>query len=134
MTNQDAITLTISLTVLPQENGRYLCQISPTLTAQNRTGETFSGQTPEHALAVALEHLADEYRTAASQSQENTETVEASHGQEKRYHVILHYERIANEESKFEAMHNTLLGNTVVENAKCTVIEISPDAQQQVLS
>jgi hypothetical protein len=38
--------------------------------------------------------------------------------------VILHYERIAEEESKFEAIHNTIMGNTVVENAKITVVEI----------
>jgi hypothetical protein len=29
----------------------------------------------------------------------------------KYYHVILHYERIAEDESKFEAMHNTIMGN-----------------------
>ena len=48
---------------------------------------------------------------------------------EKRYHVILHYERIAKDESKFEAMHNTMLGNTVVENAKISIIEIEPDIE-----
>ena len=48
---------------------------------------------------------------------------------EKRYHVILHYERIAKDESKFEAMHNTMLGNTVVENAKISIIEIDPDIE-----
>ena len=48
---------------------------------------------------------------------------------EKRYHVILHYERIAKEESKFEAMHNTMMGNTVVENAKISIIEIDPDIE-----
>jgi phosphoribosylformylglycinamidine (FGAM) synthase PurS component len=41
----------------------------------------------------------------------------------------LHYERIAKDESKFEAMHNTMLGNTVVENAKISVIEIEPDIE-----
>ena len=30
---------------------------------------------------------------------------------EKRFHVILHYERVAEEESKFEAMVNTQMGN-----------------------
>ena len=48
---------------------------------------------------------------------------------EKHYHVILHYERIAEAESKFEAMHDTIMGNTVVENAKISVLEISPDLQ-----
>jgi phosphoribosylformylglycinamidine (FGAM) synthase PurS component len=45
----------------------------------------------------------------------------------KSYHVILHYECINEAESKFEAMHNTIMGNTVVEDAKITVIEIKPD-------
>ncbi|MBA3920635.1 MAG: hypothetical protein H0X31_02580 [Nostocaceae cyanobacterium] len=48
---------------------------------------------------------------------------------EKRYHVILHYERIAEAESKFYAMHDTMMGNTVVENAMISVIEIAPDIQ-----
>lgn len=46
---------------------------------------------------------------------------------EKPYHVMLHYEDIITAESKFEAMHNTILGNTVVENATITVIEIASD-------
>ncbi len=41
--------------------------------------------------------------------------------------MILHYERIAEDESKFEARHNTIMGNTVVENAQITLIEIDPD-------
>ena len=45
---------------------------------------------------------------------------------DKRFHVILHYERVAEEESKFEAMTNTLLGNTVVENAEVTIIQVDP--------
>ena len=43
------------------------------------------------------------------------------------------YEEIAEAESKFEARHNTLLGNTVVENALISVIEISPDVQIEPL-
>jgi len=39
----------------------------------------------------------------------------------------LHYERVAEEESKFEAMHNTLLGNTVVENAEISIIQVDPE-------
>jgi phosphoribosylformylglycinamidine (FGAM) synthase PurS component len=41
--------------------------------------------------------------------------------------VILHYETITIAESKFEAMHDTMMGNTVVENALISVIEVSPD-------
>jgi phosphoribosylformylglycinamidine (FGAM) synthase PurS component len=33
-------------------------------------------------------------------------------------------ERIAEDESKFEAMHNTIMGNTVVENATIAVIKV----------
>jgi hypothetical protein len=40
---------------------------------------------------------------------------------------MLHYESTITALSKFEAMHDTMMGNTVVENAKTTVIEISPD-------
>ncbi|HBW32959.1 hypothetical protein H6G49_25495 [Nostoc sp. PCC 7120 = FACHB-418] len=75
--------------------------------------------------------MADEYRKIAEEQQNIAwDTVEQSNTGEpitKHYHVILHYERIAEEESKFEAMHNTIMGNTVVENANITVIEIDPD-------
>lgn len=46
--------------------------------------------------------------------------------QEKRFHVILHYERVTEDESKFEALLNTQLGNTVIENAEITIIELDP--------
>ncbi|MGB8701369.1 MAG: hypothetical protein WCD18_18300 [Thermosynechococcaceae cyanobacterium] len=46
---------------------------------------------------------------------------------EKRYRVILHCERIAHEESKFDAIANTQMGNTVIENAEITTIQIDPD-------
>jgi hypothetical protein len=45
---------------------------------------------------------------------------------EKRFHVILHYERVAEEESKFDATLNTQLGNTVVENAEIVLIQVDP--------
>jgi len=48
-------------------------------------------------------------------------------GIDKRFHVILHYERVAEEESKFEALENTLMGNTVVENAEISIIQVDPD-------
>jgi phosphoribosylformylglycinamidine (FGAM) synthase PurS component len=78
-----------------------------------------------------LEQLADEYRQMAEERQNiGWDAVERSDAGEtitKRYHVILHYERIAEDESKFETMHNTIMGNTVVENAKITVITIDSD-------
>ncbi|MGK7874278.1 MAG: hypothetical protein AB4426_13495 [Xenococcaceae cyanobacterium] len=134
MTNQDAITVTIRLNLIPTEDGRYLCHLSTNLTELDRTEPTFSGQTKEHAIAVALEHLAAEYRSAAEQSQVKPEGDDTVGSHEKRYHVILHYERIASEKSRFDAVLNTLLGNTVVENAITTVIEIAADAEQSVLS
>lgn len=53
-TNQDIITGHIAITVLPQENGRYLCHISPNLTDTNKASKTVYGQTKEHAIAIAL--------------------------------------------------------------------------------
>jgi len=127
----------VSFVVLPQENGRFACALSPGLTDKEGNECVFYGQTREHALAVAFEHLADRYRTAAEESQLAREPKEQADEKAetpiKRYHVILHYESIIEEESRFEAMHDTLLGNTVVENAKCTLIEIAPNVRQKVL-
>jgi len=132
------ITGTITITVQPQENGQYACQILPSLSGFPSDNLQCYGQTKEHAIAIALEQLADEYRRIAEEQQNiDWDTVERSDSGEliaKHYHVILHYERIAEEESKFEAMHNTIMGNTVVENAKITVIEIDPDIQIEPLT
>ena len=131
--NPEQITGNISITVHPQDNGQYVCQISSSLDDCSRNSTHFYGQTKEHAIANALEQLADNYRQIAEESQNRDwDTVELSGSGvpiEKHYHVILHYERIAEAESKFEAMHNTIMGNTVVENAKISVLEISPDLQ-----
>lgn len=48
---------------------------------------------------------------------------------EKYFHVTVHFEGIFKDESKFEAIHNTLVGNTVVENAMVTAISIDPGLQ-----
>ncbi|MEA5566300.1 hypothetical protein [Anabaena sp. UHCC 0399] len=125
------ITRTIAIAVQPQENGQYICQLSSSLSDSPRENIQCYGQTKEHAIAIALEQLAHEYRQIAEERQ-NTDwdTGERSDSGEaitKHYHVILHYERIAEEESKFEAMRNTIMGNTVVENANITVIEIDPN-------
>jgi phosphoribosylformylglycinamidine (FGAM) synthase PurS component len=42
----------------------------------------------------------------------------------KLYHVTLHFECTIDAESKFEAMQDTIMGNTVVENGKITLIEV----------
>ncbi len=127
----DRITGTITIAVLPQDNGQYVCEISPSLSDSPRENLQYYGQTKEHAIAIALEQLADEYRRMAEERQnidwDTVERSEAGNPIAKHYHVILHYERIAEEESKFEAMLNTIMGNTVVENAKITVIEIDPN-------
>ncbi|MGL5061964.1 MAG: hypothetical protein ACRC62_18490 [Microcoleus sp.] len=131
--NPDRTTGTIAIDVFPEANGEYLCQISSSLSDRPDDTMNFYGQTKEHAIAIALENLASRYRQQAEESQnidwDAVEISDSGEPIEKRYHVILHYERIAKDESKFEAMHNTMMGNTVVENAKISIIEISPDIE-----
>ena len=127
--SMNAITGTITINVI-DDNGQYVCQVSSSL--EHPSNEIrCCGQTPEHAIAIALEQLASEYRQIAEEHQNiDWDLVERSETGEpitKHYHVILHYERIAESESKFEAMHDTIMGNTVVENAKITLIEIDAD-------
>jgi 6-phosphofructokinase len=129
---------TINLKVFPHENGRYCCQLSSSFSNQPSNSEVFYGETQDHAIAVALEHQAAHYRNEAEQKQDEGLSTEdallAKHAELKQYHVILHYERITGAESKFDALQNTLMGNTVVENATCTLIELSEDAQQRVIT
>ncbi|MDZ8135766.1 MAG: hypothetical protein RM049_10755 [Nostoc sp. DedQUE04] len=124
-----SITETVTINVETDDNDQYVCQLSSSVdqpTDEIRCSE----QTREHAIAIALEQLASKYRQIAEESQSQNKdwlAVERSESGEviqKHYHVILHYERIGIAESKFEAMQDTLLGNTVVENAKVTLIEI----------
>ena len=130
-TNSEQITGTIAISVQPQDNGQYVCNLSPSLSDRARDPLPCYGQTKEHAIAIALEKLADDYRQIAEEQQNSdwiwVERSEAGEAIIKTYHVILHYECIIEAESKFEAMHNTVMGNTVVENAKITVLEIEPD-------
>lgn len=125
------MTETITIAVLPQANGQYLCQMSPSLRDRLTHDIRCYGQTKEHAITIALEQLADEYRRMAEEQQnidwDAVERIDSGEPIEKQYHVMLHYEDIITAESKFEAMHNTIIGNTVVENAKITVIEIAND-------
>lgn len=129
--NPDSITGTISLTVLPQANGHYTCQMSTDLSDCPTSDIRCYGQTKEHTIAIALEQLADHYRQIAEERQNRdwdaVERTQAGEPIAKHYHVILHYERIAEAESKFEAIHDTIMGNTVVENAKITLVEIGAD-------
>jgi hypothetical protein len=121
----------MTITIRHQDNGHILSELAPTLDGQAGEPVRCYGQTPDHAIACALEQLAKQYRQIA-EAQQNPDwyTVEESESGEpieKQYHVMLHYESTITAPSKFEAMHDTMMGNTVVENAKTTVIEISPD-------
>ena len=132
----DQITGTISIDFRPQDNGQYVCQLSSSLSGSPSEAIQCNGQTKEHAIAIALEKLADDYRRIAEEQQniawDEVERSESGETIDKRFHIILHYERIAQDESKFEARHNTIMGNTVVENAQITLIEIDPDLPVEV--
>ena len=128
-------TENFAITVYPQNNGQYICEFSNLSTNTIRC----YGQTREHAIANALEKLAADYRQIAEDQQQNIgwdEIKKSETGEviENSYHVILHYEDIIEVESKFEAMHNTIMGNTVVENAIITVIEIDKDLPIELLT
>jgi len=121
----------IAISVTPGENGHYLCRLTLTLQGRTREPQSFQGQSPNHAIAIALEDLARELRLQ-SEAEQNLawDAVERSLSgdvMEKRFHVVLHYERVVSEESKFEAMHRTLLGNTVIENAEISIIRVDPE-------
>jgi hypothetical protein len=121
----------IAITVIPQADGRYICEVTPSLKERTSPTKRIHGQNPKHAIAIALEQVARTLRMEVEAEQNiDWEAVDRSPtGQvnRKRFHVILHYERVAEEESKFEAMVNTQMGNAVVENAEISIIEIDPD-------
>lgn len=128
-TNLNLNSENISITVTLENNGYYLCQLSNPLLDPSQNTIKCYGQTQEHSIAIALEKLAEQYRQIAEE-QQNVDmlTVERSPDGEvisKLYHVTLHFECTIDAESKFEAMHNTIMGNTVVENGKITVIEVN---------
>lgn len=129
--NLEQMTGTISINVFPQDNGQYVCQLSPSFNDHSKDEIRCYGQTKEHAMAIALEHLAEHYRQMAEEQQsiewDMVERADSGEPMAKQYHIMLHYEDTITAESKFEAMHNTIIGNTVVENAKITVIEIADD-------
>ncbi len=130
-TSPKLINENISINVTLEDNGYYLCHLSnPSPDPSQNTINSY-GKTQEHAISIALEQLADRYRQIA-EDQQNVDmlTVERSPDGEaisKLYHVTLHFECTIDAESKFEAMHDTIMGNTVVENGKITVIEVSED-------
>ena len=48
--NPDRITGTITIAVQPQDNGQYVCQMSPSLSDSPRENLQCYGQTKEHAM------------------------------------------------------------------------------------
>ena len=135
--NFDIIHGNIAITILPQSNGQYSCEIASTLTNSPISPQISHGQSSDHAIAIALEQLAHAYRLRSEEQQNlDWETVERSESGgaiEKQYHVIVHFEHVITEESKFEAFHNTIVGNTVVENAQVSVIQINIDLPENPL-
>lgn len=128
MFSVDELDGLISYSVTPQMDGvGYTCALTA---SRDSPPQRFSGQTARHALAVAIEHLASTLRREAEDEQgirwDRTFISESSSKESSTYHISVHYERIAEEESKFDAVHNTLMGNTVVENAAVDVIRIDP--------
>jgi hypothetical protein len=135
-TDSNGTTGTISITVLPQANGQYLCRTSTDLSDRPSDIRCY-GQTQEHAIAIALEQSADHYRQLAEERQNlDWDAVRTEVGETipQHYHVIVHYERLAEAESKFEAMQDAMMGNTVVENAKITVIEVAANLPVEPLT
>jgi hypothetical protein len=108
----EGVTETFSITVRPQVNGQYFCQLSSTLSDSSKADIQCHGQTKEHAMAIALENLASKYRRMAEESQnidslavERTESGEAI---DKRYHVMLHYECVIKMNPSFQQVTTQL--------------------------
>lgn len=122
---------TIALTVKLQPDGHSVCEMTTSWEGRIGSTERYHGQSPKHAIAVALDNLARAFRREAEAEQQiDCDAVNRSSAGkviDKRFHVILHYERVTDDASKFEAMHNTLLGNTVIENAEVSIIQVDPD-------
>jgi hypothetical protein len=115
----NGIAGSLEIMVAPKDDGLYVCRLSRSsqmqVTGSSLADIVCDGQTPEHALAIGLEQLAAEYRRLAEESQaipnlavEKTATGDVI---EKYFHVTVHFEGILRNESKFEVIHNTLVGN-----------------------
>ena len=123
MSQPNRSIVNLALSVEAKDNEGFICQIDPNA-SDIPLSSVAEGQTPEHAIAIALEQLAEHYRNIAEPNQLTSKA-----GQKTRYHVILHYERVVTEDSKFDALHNILMGNVVVENAQRWAIEIDSSVQ-----
>jgi hypothetical protein len=123
--------LAITFQVTTRDNGHSLCEMAIANNGQATKNQQFQGQSHNHAIAIALENLASHYHQAAD-AEQTDDWIAVEHSPDgevitKRYHVVLHYERVVEDESKFEAMNNTIMGNTVMENALITVMEVDQD-------
>ena len=118
----------IAVSIIPSDGG-YVCELAPSFGAEAEPTQRAIGQSPSHAIAIALEKLARAYRMQA----ETEQNIDWETGPARRFHVILHYEWIGEEETKFNALENTLLGNTVVENAETTIIQVDANVPVECL-
>jgi len=120
----------IAITVIPHEKGHCICEVSLAFQRREISVRRFYGQTSNHAIAMALEDLAREFRMEAEAEQnidwDATDVSPTGKVKEKHFHVVVHFERVIDDESKFEAMHSTLMGNTVVENAEVSLVQVDP--------
>jgi hypothetical protein len=66
-TNSAPTNINLSLKVTLENNGYYLCQLSNPDASQNMIN--CYGQSQEHAIAIALEQLAEQYRQIAEAQQ-----------------------------------------------------------------
>lgn len=127
----------IAINVIPPYAGGWVCQATSSPAGRDGQTTSFHGQTSSHAIALALEDLARAFRMKAEAEQnidpEAVDRLAAGEAIDKRFHVILHYERVVDEESKFDAMTNTLHGNTVIENAEISIIQVDPGLPQTSL-
>jgi hypothetical protein len=119
----------IALVMDPQSDGSCGCEATLSLDGQVSISRQVRGESQNHAVALALESLASWFRTAAEAEQkldwDAVERSESGRAILRRFHVTVHYERVVEDESKFEAMHNTMLGNAVIENAEFTIIQVN---------
>ena len=128
----------IAVTIIPQANGRCVCEVAPSLGGQTGPSARYHGQNPKHAIAIALENLARKFRMESEAEQKvdwlAVDCCPLGDAIEKRFHVILHYERLIEEESKINAHLHTCLGNTVINFAEMSIIQVDPDLEIEPLS
>lgn len=121
----------IAITVTPQQNGHYICEAVPSIMSQTDSFVSAYGQHPKHAIANALERIALQLRldVEADQNIDADEVERTDDGEiiEKTFHIVVHYETVYADQSKFDAMVETQMGNTMVERGDFSMIQIDPE-------